>query len=81
VACGEEGHGDNSKSNGNEGGGRAMETRVMAMAIARMRAMVMVTRWAGDEEYKGKGSKGNKKTVTRVVGEQRQWQQRRQLQQ
>ncbi len=30
VACGEEGDGDGCKSDGNEGGGRAMATKAMA---------------------------------------------------
>ncbi len=52
-----------SKGNGDKGGGKATATRAMAMATAMttemMWAMGMTARWAGDEESKGKGGKGN----------------------
>ena len=51
VSCNEEGGGDGCKSNGDEGGGRAMAT-------ATTWAMVTETRPAGDERGKCKGGKG-----------------------
>ncbi len=53
VACDEEGNGDDYKSDGNKGDGRATAMRAMTMAMAIMKAMtwvmVMVTRLAGND--------------------------------
>jgi hypothetical protein len=63
VACNEEGNDNGYKSNGDEGDGRATETRAMATVMVTVKAttwvMVMVRRLAGNKEGKGKGSKGN----------------------
>jgi hypothetical protein len=69
VACDKEGNGNSCKSNGNEVNLRAMVTRAMVTTMVTVKAtmwamvvvmvMVMVTRLAGNEEGKGKGSKGN----------------------
>ncbi len=60
---------------------RAMATRAMATAKARMWAMAMATRLAGDKEGKGNGGKGdgdgNEGGVPRIeqwLQRQEQWQ-------
>ncbi len=52
VSCNEEGGGDGGKSDGDEGGGRAM-------ASVRTWAMATAMTLAGDEEGKCKGGKFN----------------------
>ncbi len=52
VLCNEEGGGDGSKSDGNKGGGQAMER-------ATTWVMEVATRLAGDKEGKCKSGKGN----------------------
>jgi hypothetical protein len=58
TGCNKEGYGNSGKSNGDKGGGQAKSTKATAAMMARMWAMVTVTRWEGDKEGKGKGGKG-----------------------
>jgi len=59
VECDEESNGFGGKSDGNEDGRRLTATRAMAMVMAPMWVMVMVTRLAGNQEGKGEGGKGD----------------------
>ncbi len=59
MECNKESNSFGGKSNGDKGGGKSIATRAMATVKAATWAMAMVRRLAGDEEGKGKGSKGD----------------------
>jgi hypothetical protein len=59
VECNEESNGFSGMSNGDEGGGQAMATRVMATVTVMTWEMAMVRRLMGKEEEKSEGGKGN----------------------